>query len=106
MLATTNGGDLGDPGVQAVVGQVVMTDGTIQPVLASAPSTEVAPQPAAVIMTTAAPMMMPGRECRRQSEPLRAQHLWDAIRAVRQQKQIPAIQVCCRLTHFLTSREV
>ena len=32
------------------------------------------------------------RELRRQSDSLRAQHLWDAIRAVRQQKQVPAIQ--------------
>ena len=31
------------------------------------------------------------REVRRNSDSLRAQHLWDAIRAVRAQKQIPAI---------------
>ncbi len=31
------------------------------------------------------------RELRRQSDSLRAQHLWDAIKAVRAQKQIPAI---------------
>lgn len=31
------------------------------------------------------------REIRRNSDSLRAQHLWDAIRAVRAQKQIPAI---------------
>lgn len=32
-----------------------------------------------------------GRDIRRSSEPFRAQQLWDAIRAVRGQKQIPAI---------------
>ena len=32
------------------------------------------------------------REVRRNSDSLRAQHLWDAIRAVRAQKQIPAIR--------------
>ena len=31
------------------------------------------------------------REARRNFSPLRVQHLWDAIRAVRAQKQIPAI---------------
>ena len=39
------------------------------------------------------------REIRRQSEPLRAQHLWDAIRAVRLQKQIPAIPRMGRYMH-------
>ena len=39
------------------------------------------------------------REIRRQSDPLRAQHLWDAIRAVRLQKQIPAIPRMGRYMH-------
>ena len=39
------------------------------------------------------------RELRRQSDPLRAQHLWDAIRAVRLQKQIPAIPRMGRYMH-------
>ena len=97
MLAAGSNG-----GTQAtVVGQVVMTDGTIQPVLAAtAPSASCGSssqaeqhQAVSIMTTTTASIMMPGRECRRQSEPLRAQHLWDAIRAVKQQKQIPAIQV-------------
>ena len=54
-----------------------------------------------------APGMTPGhdpstgilRVCRRQSDPLRAQHLWDAIRAVRLQKQIPAIPRMGRYMH-------
>lgn len=38
------------------------------------------------------------RELRRQSDSLRAQHLWDAIKAVRCQKQIPAIPRMARYT--------
>lgn len=39
------------------------------------------------------------REVRRNSDSLRAQHLWDAIRAVRAQKQIPAIP---RMARYMT----
>ena len=49
------------------------------------PGTQPQPQPQ--------PQQPPGpkREVRRCSDPARAQNLWDAIKAVRMQKQIPAI---------------
>ena len=45
----------------------------------------------AMIPATAPPPPGPKREVRRCSDPARAQNLWDAIKAVRMQKQIPAI---------------
>ena len=43
------------------------------------------------------------REVRRNSDSLRAQHLWDAIRAVRAQKQIPAIP---RMARYVLMRNI
>ena len=43
------------------------------------------------------------REVRRNSDSLRAQHLWDAIRAVRAQKQIPAIP---RMARYVLLRNI
>ena len=62
------------------------------------PSSDVPPVDPAPPASTAGPATKPGpgeawynRETRRVSDPARAQQLWDAIVAVRQQKQIPAI---------------
>lgn len=77
------GGGVGAPPTTAVLT-------TLMPVTAVAAPVSVAPSVSTAVRP---PPQQPGpkREIRRCSDPARSQNLWDAIKAVRMQKQIPAI---------------